>query len=131
MFNQLVSASSMEALHNKRSRCYPNMAKKDKEYLDSVPDVEQYPATRCAMNTNIYMYGHSSSLGVEAMNAANREMPECTGVCLVNVTMLLLRMEAEQFDRMRVAAWQHEGALIPRGRLLVDKCSAEVPNHHD
>jgi hypothetical protein len=32
---------------------------------------------------------------------------------------------------MRVAAWQHEGALTPHGRLLVDKCSAEVPNHHD
>jgi hypothetical protein len=45
--------------------------------------------------------------------------------------MLLLRMEAEQFDRMMVAAWQHEGVLTPCGRLLVDKCSAEVPNHRD
>jgi hypothetical protein len=35
-------------------------------------DVEQYPVARCAMNTNIYMHGHSSSSGVEAMNAANK-----------------------------------------------------------
>jgi hypothetical protein len=96
-----------------------------------MPNVEQYSAARCALNTSIYMYGCSSCSGVEAMNAANREMCERTSVCLVNATMLLLRMEAEQFDRMRVAAWQHEGALTPHGRLLVDKCSAEVPNHCD
>ncbi len=80
-----------------------------------MPNVEQYPAARCAMNTNIYMYGRSSSSGVEAINAANREMCECTSVCLVNSTMLLLRMEAERFGRTRVAAWQHEGALTPHG----------------
>ncbi len=94
----------MEALNSKRSRCYPNMAESDKAYLDSVPDVEQYPAARCAMSSNIFMYGRSSSSGVEAMNAANREMCERTSVCLVNATMLLLRMEAERFDRMRVEA---------------------------
>jgi hypothetical protein len=37
MFNQIVSGSSMEALNNKRSRCYPNMVEKDKEYLDACP----------------------------------------------------------------------------------------------
>jgi hypothetical protein len=96
-----------------------------------VPDVEQYPAARCAMSSNVFMYGRSSSSGVEAMNAANREMRERTSVCLVNATMLLLRMEAERFDRMRVEAWQHVGTLTPRGRMLADECSSEVPNHRD
>jgi hypothetical protein len=50
---------------------------------------------------------------------------------LVNATMLLLRMEAEQFDRMRVEAWQHVGTLTPRGRMLAYECSSEVPNHCD
>jgi hypothetical protein len=42
MFNQLVNAPSMEALNNKRSHCYTNMAESDKVYLDSVPDVKQF-----------------------------------------------------------------------------------------
>ena len=131
MFNQLVGASTMAALNNKRDRCYPNMAESDRQYLDSVPDVEQYPAARCAMSPNIYMYGRSSSSGAESMNAANRAMRERSSVCLVNATMLLLRMEAERFGRMRDEAWAHEGTLTPRGRMLADDCSEEVPNHRD
>ena len=96
MFNQLVSTSTMEVLNNKRDRGYTHMAAVDKQYLDSVPDVEQYPAARCAMGADVQMYGRSASSGVEAMNAVNMGIRERCCVCLVNATILLLKMEADR-----------------------------------
>jgi hypothetical protein len=49
----------------------------------------------------------------------------------VNATMLLLRMEADRFAQMKNEAWSHKGTLTPQGRVLVDKCSRQIPNHRD
>jgi hypothetical protein len=83
MFNQLVAAPSMEVLNNKRDRGYAHMTEKDKKYLNDVPDIEQYPAARCAMHKDVNMYGRSASSGLEAMNAVNRGIREQCCVCLV------------------------------------------------
>lgn len=131
MFNQLVATSSMEVLNNKRDRGYRHMSAADKAYLDMVPDIEQYPAARCAMGADVQMYGRSASSGVEAMNAVNRGIRERSCVCLVNATILLMKMEADRFSRMRDSAWAHDGLLTPYGRLLADEIWKEVPNHRD
>jgi hypothetical protein len=131
MFNQLVTAPNMEVLNNKRNRGYAHMKDEDRLYLDSVPDIEQYPAARCAMGPDVKMYGRSASSGVEAMNAVNRSIRERCCVCLVNATILLLKMEADRFGRMRDSAWAHDGSLTPHGRQLADAIFKEVPNHRD
>ena len=131
MFNQLVAAPNMAVLNSKRTRGYAHMAAKDKQYLDSVLDSEQYPAARCAMGPDVLMYGRSASSGVEAMNAVNMGIRERCSVCLVNATILLLKMEADRFGRMRDSAWACHNLLTPRGRELADEIYKEVPNHRD
>ena len=131
MFNQLVAAPNMAVLNSKRTRGYAQMADKDKQYLDSVLDMEQYPAARCAMGPDVKMYGRSASSGVEAMNSVNMGIRERCCVCLVNATILLLKMEAERFARMKDSAWVHDGLLTPHGRELADGIFKEVRNHRD
>ena len=131
MFNQLVEAPTLAVLNSKRTRGYAQMADKDKQYLDSVLDVEQYPAARCSMGPDVKMYGRSASSGVEAMNAVNMGIRERCCVCLVNATILLLKMEADRLDCMKDRAWAHDGLLTPYGRKLVDEVYKEVPNHRD
>jgi hypothetical protein len=132
MFNQLVVAPNMAVLNSKRTRGYTQMADKDKQYLGSVLDIEQYPAARCAMGKEVKMYGRSASSGVEAMNAVNMGIHERCCVCLVNATILLLKMEADRFARMKESAWAHEGVVLtPHGRQLADEIYKEVPNHCD
>lgn len=131
MFNQLVTAPNMEVLNNKRDRGYVHMSENDKRYLNIVADIEQYPAARCAMHKDVNMYGRTASSGVEAMNAVNRSIRERCCVCLVNATILLLKMEADRFARMRDSAWAYDGLITPHARQLADDVFKQVPNHRN
>ena len=103
------------------------MAPRDLAYLASIPDAEQYPAARCAMARHVVMYGRYSSASVESMNAANKEIRARTSVCLVNATILLLKLEGERYTTMKEMAWSNEGFLTPRGSLLAEDAGKEVP----
>jgi len=62
-------------------------------YLNNTPDASQYPAARCAMGDNVFLYDHEASSGVESMNKANKPAREMAAVDVVNAIMLLLKME--------------------------------------
>ena len=55
-----------------REKHYPNMKESDKAYLGSLPDEQQYPAARCAMDPNVFLFDCKSTASVEAMNSANQ-----------------------------------------------------------
>ncbi len=74
-------------------------------YVNKLDNTEQYPAARCAMGGNIYMYGRTTSAVNESMNWANQRAREQTAVDLVNATMLLVNLENERFVRKRDLAW--------------------------
>ena len=67
------------------------------------------------MHHSVVMYEHMASLSVEAMDRANMGMRERFAVCSINVTMVLMGMEKEQFERQKRKAWKHTGFLMPAG----------------
>ena len=64
-----------------------------------LPDECQYAVARCAMGSNICMFGKSASSGVESMNNANHIARQKTAVDALNGILLLLKLEAERFER--------------------------------
>ncbi len=84
----------------------------DVQYLNSIDDVSQYPAARCAVGPNIYIYHHSSLSGIEAiMNVANKEIRARTVVDLLNVCLLLIKFECDRFESQQKMAWDGESIL--------------------
>ena len=63
------------------------------KYLNDVDAAAQYPAARCAMGNNVFLYDHEASSGVESMNRANKPARDRAAVDVVNATILLLEME--------------------------------------
>ena len=127
LFNKLVNAKTPEAIERLKKEYSGKVVQRDMAYLKNLLDEEQYPAARCAMDVGVIMYGRSSSASVESMNAANREIRARTRVCLVNATILLMNLERERYETMKECAWSNVGQLTPRGSLLADEASKEVP----
>ncbi len=71
-FNQLVNCNTVEAIKVQCDKHLAKIATKTLRYINNVPDTAQYPVARCAMSSNIYMYGRSASSGNESMNRANQ-----------------------------------------------------------
>ena len=53
------------------------------------------------MGENAYMYYCLLPGAVESMNKANKEMRAQTAVDLLNSSMLLIKLECEQFNKMK------------------------------
>jgi hypothetical protein len=62
----------VEEIELQRNKHLAKIATKTLWYINNVPDPAQYPAARCAVSLNIYMYGTSASSGNEPMNQANQ-----------------------------------------------------------
>ena len=101
--------------HNKREH-FKSMKSKDIQYLNNLTNGSQYPAAGCAMGEKIYMYHHSLSGAVESMNRANSKTRARTAVDLPNATILLLKLECTQFNKMKQEAWGGNSILTPRGK---------------
>jgi len=88
---------------------------KNVRYLNSLSDKSQYPAVRCAMGPNIYMYHCLASSVVESMNTANRQI--CEGVALDGLHAIILpgKLECNRFDKSKQMAWGGDSILTPRG----------------
>ena len=63
-------------------------------YVNRLADTAQYPAVRCGMCEDIVMYGCSASSGNESMNCTNNRAHQRIVIDLVNVTMVLLKLES-------------------------------------
>ena len=84
------STLALEAIRDKYSE---KLSATQLSYLNSVDDACQYPAARCAMGENIFLYDHEASAGVESMNRANKPARDMAAVDVVNAMMLLVTME--------------------------------------
>ena len=92
---------SVALIDHNISKHFKLMKNKDIEYLNSFTDESQYPAVRCTMGDNVYMYHRSLSGAVELVNRANNNMREQTAVDLINATILLLKLECTRFNKMK------------------------------
>ena len=62
---------------------------------DNIMDEAQFPASRCAMGSDIYMYMQSTSSGGESMNNANQAVRDRTAVDIINATILMMKLESK------------------------------------
>jgi hypothetical protein len=109
-----------KSINSVSAELYSNMHPIDLHYLTKIPNEAQYPAARCAMGDNVYMYSLSMSLGIESMNRMNMEARKATAVDMLNATMLLIHMEsAKQFKQYKHQAHKTLMPLTPRGMDLM------------
>lgn len=128
MFNLLSDCNTVDEIQNTKEKYYPMMLQKDVTYLESVADEEQYAAARCGMSDNVYMYQRSSSQTVEAMNSANKRMRVRGSVDVANSTMLLMKMEAERFERQKTCAANCNSVLTRKGCHLLEGVVHQLKN---
>ncbi len=117
MYNKLIRCRSVALIEHNKRKHFKLMKTKDIQYLNNLTDESQYPAARCAMGENIYMYHRLSSGAVESMNRANSEMRALTAVDLPSATILLLKMECARFNRMKQEAWGGNSILTLGERM--------------
>jgi len=126
MFNVLANCKTDREIKMKTDTYMHMMHPREREYLLKVPDNAQYPASRCAMGQNIYMYGRSASSGVESMNKANTQARKATAVDALNAAMTLLRMESQRFETYKKMAWKTELPLTPKGMAEMEEVYAGI-----
>ena len=95
LFNLLSKAHTLAEIEHLRNVHQDCLNPNHLDYLNSVPDNSQFPAARCAMGTDIYMYHRSAGLEGESMNHANAKMRDRTAVDCLNLALLLLKMEGD------------------------------------
>jgi hypothetical protein len=119
MYNKLMRCQSVAIIDHNKSEHFKNMKNKNIQSLNLLNDESHYPAARCAMGENVYMYHCLSSGAVELMNRANKEMRARTVVNLLNATILLLKLECARFNKMKQEAWGGNSVftLLGEGRI--------------
>ena len=113
MYNNLMRCRSVALIEHNKSEHFKNMKNKDIQYPNSLHDDSQFPAARCAMGENVYMYHCPSPGTVEPMNRFNKEMRVQMTIDLLNVIMLLLKLECVRFNKMKQEAWGGNSVLTP------------------
>jgi len=93
LFRTLVNCGSVASLNRVSDKYVMHLTANQLKYLNTPTDESQYPAARCAMGDNIFLYDHEASSGVESMNKANKPARDRAAVDVVNAIILLLQME--------------------------------------
>jgi hypothetical protein len=117
MYNKLMGCRTVDQIQAAKDSCFPQMARKDIVYLNKLPDTSQFPAARCNMRNDIYMYHHQASAGAESMNAANFSVRQRTSVDLNNAMLLLIELECKRYRKQQADAWNRDSILISRGNV--------------
>jgi hypothetical protein len=125
-FNQLVNCNTVEEIEVQRNKHLAKIATKTLCYINNVHDTAQYPAARCGMSSNIYMYGWSVSSGNESMNRANQRAREQMAIDVINATMVLVNLENHRFTQKRDFAWNSNDVLTPKGKALWEKSFKDI-----
>jgi hypothetical protein len=99
MYNLLVGCKSVTSLSATKKKYKEKMHPTDNHYLFRIPEEMHFPAAKCAQGDSVCMYGKSASLGVEAMNRANKDIYQKTAVDILNATMILLKKESTQYNK--------------------------------
>jgi hypothetical protein len=115
MYNKLIKCRNVHQLQYNKEKHFVNMTNMDINYLNGLDDHAQYPAARCAMRNDVYMYNRSASGVVESMNGTNKDMRARTAVDLLNATILLTKLEVNRYYKMKKEVWGGSSILTPRG----------------
>ena len=87
-------------------------------YFKSVADEAQFPAARCAMADNIFLYDHEASSGVESMNNSNKPARQVAAVDPTNSVLTVLEQESERYNKRKTEVWNWTTSLTPKGEKL-------------
>jgi hypothetical protein len=117
MYNKLMGCRTVKQIQATKDSCFPHMDRKDIAYLNKLSDTSQYPAARCNMRYDVYMYHRQASAGAESMNAANFSIRQRTSVDLNNAMMLLIQLECKRYRKQQKEAWNRDGVFTSRGNL--------------
>ena len=126
MFNHLSNCCTSASIVHQSQTLLDTMHPTDSHYLTKLPNEVQYPAARCAMGDDVYMYGHSASLGNESMNRANMSVKRSAAVDALNACIQLLRLESKRYEEFRKAAWSNTSPLSPLGMKLMEQAYKDV-----
>jgi hypothetical protein len=130
MYNKLISCRSVALIEHNKRKHFKSMKTKNIQYLNNLTNESQYPAARCAMGENIYMYHCLLSGAVESINRVNSKMRARTAVDLPNATILLLKLECARINRMKQEAWDGNSILTPWGKDEYDATFTNLnPSH--
>jgi hypothetical protein len=123
MYNKLIECRTVEQIQAAKDTFFPHMDHKDIVYLNKLADTSQYPAARCNMRDDVYMYHRQASgpVEVESMHAANFSIRQRTSVDLNNAMMLLIELECKRCRKQQAEAWNRDGVLTSRGNLEFDE----------
>ena len=121
---------TVEQIQAAKDASFPHMDAKDIKYLNKLSDTSQYPAARCNMRDDVYMYHRQASAGAEAMNAVNFSVRQRTAVDLNNSMLLLIELECKRYCKQQDKAWNRDSVLTPRGTLEFEESFNDIDHRH-
>ncbi len=126
MYNLLMGCKSVASLSATRKQYKEKMYPTDRHYLFNIAEEMQFPASRCAWDDSVCIYGKSVSSGEEAMNRANEDIHQKTVVDILNTTLILLKKESTRYNKQQSLAWNHVHVLTPKGMELMEEAFNNV-----
>ena len=105
MYNLLMNCNSMGSIQYLKNKYLELMKPAHVAYLQSLQDDQQFPAARCNVSPShenmpdVYMYGLTSSSGVESMNRANDDARGKNAVDPLNAALIIIKKEGHRFLR--------------------------------
>jgi hypothetical protein len=114
----LIGCNNVATLNYKKEKLYAGLPDDMVRYFDSVADEAQFPAARCAMGKNIFLYDHEASSGVESMNNASKTARQMAAVDPTNSVLLILQQESVRYQKWHKAVWKWDTSLTPKGETL-------------
>ncbi len=100
-----MNCNSMGSIQYLKNKYLELMKPAHVAYLQSLQDDQQFPAARCNVSPShenmpdVYMYGLTSSSGVESMNRANDDARGKNAVDPLNAALIIIKKEGHRFLR--------------------------------
>ena len=126
LFNLLSNCKTLNSIKYYSEKYESTLHPTDAYYLSKLPNEMQYPAARCSMGEDVYMYNLSASSGSESMNRANMPIRREAAVNAINASLQLLQLENKRYDQFKKEAWGHTQPLTPREMKLMEDIFQDV-----
>jgi len=133
MVNILVKCNSIGSIRFLKNKYLGLMKPAHAAYLESLQDNQQFPGAHCNKSHDnmptVYMYGLTSSSGVESMNRANDQARGKNAVDPLNAALVILKKEGHRFlrgqsDAHKVSRFSN-CLLTPKGIAITEEIFAK------
>ncbi len=124
LYNLLLNAKTPAAIDKHRFDHGQEMQENALCFLGSISDSQQFLAAQCAMGDDICMYQRTASSAVESMT--NERVQDRTAIDPINSLILLIKLEAMQFEKHREKTWTCADDLTPHGQKLAREAFQKV-----